>query len=190
MAPTVIRILAAPEYFEAWRVVQIVGLGMCFYSFHQFFITGAFIKNKTWFLPISYTLSAGINIALNWYFLPKYGYFAAAWNTVLTYLVFSTIGFLLFRKIYPIPFEFRRLAGLLGLGIGLVILNNMVLLQHNVLEGVKELLLAGLFPLFLLFGPYLAQDEKESLCEELHKIHPSLARIYRKVGTRWTKREK
>ncbi len=155
MAPTVIKVLAAPEYFQAWSVVQIIGLGMCFYSLHQFFITGAYIKSKTWYLPISYIVSALVNITLNWYFLPKYGYIAAAWDTAATYLTFSVVGFFLFRKIYPIPFEFRRLAFLFGTGIMLVLINDALYIQNTVLECAKEILFAVSFPLILLFAPYL-----------------------------------
>lgn len=186
MAPTVIKILAAPEYFQAWIIVQIVGLGMCFYTFHQFFTTGAFIKSKTWYLPISYTVSALLNIVLNWYFLPKYSYIAAAWDTVITYLTFSVVGFFIFRKIYPIPFEFRRLAFLFSTGIVLVLISNALHIQNSVLECAKGIVFAALLPLILLFGPYLDQDERESLQEELQKIHPNLAFLYIKIQT-WVK---
>jgi O-antigen/teichoic acid export membrane protein len=178
LAPTVIKLLAAPEYFQAWVVVQIVGFGMCFYTLHQFFVIGAYIKSKTWYLPIAYTCSASVNIILNWYFLPKYGFMAAAWNSVITYLTFSTIGFFLFRKIYPIPFEFRRLAILFATGIVLVLINNALHIQNSLLEGLKELGFAALLPLLLLFGPYLNQDERESLREELENVHPTLALVY------------
>jgi O-antigen/teichoic acid export membrane protein len=184
MASTVIRILAAPEYFRAWIIVQIVGLGMCFYSLHQFFITGAFIKSKTWYLPIAYIFSALINISLNWYFLPKYGYIAAAWNSTITYLAFSVVGFFLFRRVYPIPFEFRRLAFLFGAGIVLVLISNALYIQNNILEGAKQMAFAALLPLILLFGPYLDQDERASLQEELQKVHPKLALLYTWVQAR------
>ncbi|PID58035.1 hypothetical protein CSB45_04925 [candidate division KSB3 bacterium] len=178
MAPTMIKIIAAPDYFEAWKIVQIVGLGMCLYSFHQFFIIGAFIKNKTWYLPIAYTLSAAVNIALNWLLIPRYGYIAAAWTTVATYAVFSFSGYALFQKIYPIPFEFRRLTVLFVLGSALALLNNLYFFPDAVLECLKELVFAAAFPLILLISPYLNCEERGSLREELHKIHPGLAALY------------
>ena len=185
MAPTIIRILAAPEYFEAWKTMQIVGLGMCFYTFHQFFSTGAYIKNKTWYLPVAYMVAATVNIALNWIFLPKYGYTAAAWSTVVTYFTFSAVGFVVFRKFYPIPFEFRRLAFLFGIGIILVLLNNGLAVQNVVVEGIKQVIFAPLLPLILLFGPYLHPEEQETLKEELHKFHPQLALLYSRLR-HWT----
>ena len=108
-------------------------------------------------------ISASINITLNWYFLPKYSYIGAAWSTVITYFVFSLVGFLLFRRVYPIPFEFRRLAFLFGAGIVLALISNALHIQNNILECVKQIVFAALLPLILLFGPYLDQDERKSL---------------------------
>lgn len=184
LAPTVLKVLAAPDYLEAWKVVQIVGLAYCVYALHYFFIVGAFIKSKTWYLPISYLISALINIVLNWYFLPRYGYMASAWNIVITYFVFSFLNFFIFRKIYPIPYEFRRLGILFGSGIFLVLLNNAFHLPNPILEFTKEIIFAAILPLILLFGPYFDQDEKESLGEELLKIHPKLASAYTRVALR------
>lgn len=178
MAPTIMKVLAAPEYFEAWKTFQIVGLGMVFYCLHNFFTIGAFIKDKTWYLPIAYMASAVINIALNWYLLPRYGYIAAAWNTAITYGIFSLLGYIVFRKIYPIPFEFKRLAYLLVLGICLTLINNSFSLQSIVLNGIKQFAFALLLPTILFIGPYLTQDEKQSLQKELHNIHPKLASLY------------
>ena len=181
MASTVIKILAAPEYFAAWKIVQIVSLGLCCYSIYNFFVIGAYIKSYTWFLPISHLLAAFLNIVLNWYLLPHYGYIAAAWNTVLTYLAFSALNFLIFRKKYPIPYEFGRLGVLFGTGILLVVLNNMLSIQHGVLEAIKQLGFAAILPLFLLFGPYLDREEKASLAQECAKWSPKLAGIYAKM---------
>jgi O-antigen/teichoic acid export membrane protein len=184
LAPTILKVLATPDYFEAWRIVQVVGLAYCVYALHYFFTVGAFIKSKTWYLPISYISSALINIGLNWYFLPRYGYMAGAWNIVITYFVFSFLNFFIFQKIYPIPFEFRRLGILFGSGIFLVLLSNALHMPNHMLEFAKEVIFAMIFPLILLFGPYFDRDEKDSLCEELHKIHPKLARAYARIASK------
>lgn len=181
MASTVIKILAAPEYFAAWEIVQIVSLGLCFYSIYNFFVIGAYIKSYTWFLPISHLLAACINIGLNWYFLPRYGYIAAAWNTVLTYFSFSVLNFLIFRKKYPIPYEFGRLGVLFGTGIVLVVLNNLFTIQHSGLEALKQICFAAILPLILILGPYLDHAEKEGLYQELAKRAPKLAGIYARI---------
>jgi len=170
LAPTVVRVLAAPEYFQAWHIIQIVSLGMCCYTIHQFFSIGAYIMGKTWYLPIAYIVAAITNISLNWYFLPRYGAIAAAWNTAITYALFSVVGFSIFRKIYPIPFEFSRLASLLGTGIALAFLSNILYFQNGFFECAKEIIFVIIFPILVFFGPYLDSDEKATLQKELLKF--------------------
>ncbi len=184
MAPLIIKTLAAPDYFNSWKTLQIVGLGMSLYSFHNFFTIGAFIKNKTWFMPIAFMTSAGVNILLNWIFLPRFGYLAAAWNTVITYFVFSFLGYIVFRNIYPIPFEFKRLGWLFGLGISLVLVNNALSFDQLILNGAKQIIFASLLPLLLLVGPYFHKEEKESLYEEILKINPLIANWFRNIFIR------
>ncbi len=183
-APTIMRILTAPDYFDAWKVMQIVALGCSFYSIHPFFTSGAFLKDKTWYLPISHIIPALINISLNWLLLPRYGYLAAAWVTVITYVSYSFLNYLICRAFYPITFEFRRLAWLFGGGIALVLLSDAAWLNNPLLEALKECALAAMFPLVIIFGTYLAPDEKQSLSQELERVHPGIARFYMKHALR------
>ncbi len=180
LAPTIMRILTAPDYFESWKVMQIVALGCSLYSIHPFFTSGAFLKDKTWYLPISHVIPALLNIGLNWYFLPRYGYIAAAWVTVATYFAYSFLNYLICRAFYPIKFEFGRMGALLGICVLLVIGSDLLWLAHPVLEGIKEVVLALLLPIWLFFGRYLTPDEKRSLAQEIEKIHPPLSRFYSK----------
>ena len=188
MAPTIIRVLAAPDYFEAWKVLQVIALACCFYSIHPFFTTAAFIKNKTWYLPISHLIPALLSIGLNWTMLPRFGYMAAAFTTIATYSLYSFLNYLICRAFYPIKFEFGRMAALLGVCVlvvgasDLFRLNYVIVEGVPILEGVKEVALAVLLPLGVAISPYLHGDEKQSLARELEKVHPQVARLYLKCS--------
>ncbi|GAK51413.1 polysaccharide biosynthesis protein [Candidatus Moduliflexus flocculans] len=181
-APTIIRLLTAPDYFEAWKVMQIVAFACALYAIHPFFTSGAFLKNKTWVLPISHIIPAALNIGLNMLLLPRYGYIAAAWVTVITYFTYSFLNYLICRAFYPIKFEFGRLSWLFGGGIALVLLSDAVWFSHPVLEALKEFGFAAVFPLAIMFGKYLDADEKQSLSNELARVHPTIARFYRQYA--------
>lgn len=178
VSPLVIRILAAPEYFEAYRVVQIVCLGMCFYCLHSFFVIGAFIKNRTRFLPYAYVVGTLINLFLNVILIPRMGYLGAAWSSVATYFCFSFTGYLVFRRVYSIPFEFGRLSFLYGTGISFGLLNYFLAFDLLWFEIAKEVLFIVAFPLALLFFPYLNSGEQEKLERFLNGMSPILARGY------------
>jgi O-antigen/teichoic acid export membrane protein len=177
-SPLVLRLLAAPEYFEAHRVVQVVCLGMCFYCLHPFFVIGAYIKKRTKLLPYAYLVAALVNIGFNLILIPQMGYLGAAWASVATYLAFSGVGFLVFRRIYPIPFEFGRLFFLFAVGIILGGINSLLSFDHFFIELLKEGIFALTFPLLLLIFPYLTSGERDRLYRTLHEFSPFIARKY------------
>ena len=176
-APIVVKLLMAPDYHDAYRVTQVVSIGMCFYCLHSFFTTGAFIKDKTWFLPFSYFTSALINVLLNWWLIPKYGYLAAAWNSVITYFVFSCVGFFVFRSIYSIPFEFDRLFFLFFSVLCLGFLCYFVRFDNWTVECLKEITFIILLPGVLLLGPYLKDSERRKLADGMAKARLAFAKV-------------
>lgn len=182
LSPMVIRVLAAPEYFEAHRVVQIVCLGMCFYCLHPFFAIGAYIKKRTRLLPYAYIVATAVNILLNMALIPRIGYFGSAWASVATYFCFSLVGYWVFRRIYFIPFEFGRLAFLFGTGIFLGCLNSIWSLDQVWLETIKEAGFVMAFPLALLVFPFLKPGEREKLFQALNRLSPVLARGFQALG--------
>ena len=58
-------------------------------------------------------------MAANFALIPRFGMLGAAWATVLAYAVMAGLGFCISQRLYPIPFETGRLAGLGALaGLG------------------------------------------------------------------------
>lgn len=108
----IVRVFADQKFYEAHRIIPIVSLGLCFHAFYAFFTVGAYIKSKTWLLNFSYFPAAIINIGLNILLLKRYGYMAAAWVTLATYMIFAATAYLTCRRAYRIPFEWRRLTHL------------------------------------------------------------------------------
>jgi len=112
LAVPIVRVLAPPEYFDAYRVMPVVALGCVIYAMHIFFAVGVYLRSKTWALPIVYAGAAAVNVAANALLIPRFGYMAAAWVTVATYAVFSLGGYAVYRRFYAIPFPMIKLAAL------------------------------------------------------------------------------
>ena len=47
--------------------------------------------------------AAVLNIILNWFFIPRYGYIAAAYTTLVTYLIYFVFHYLIVKKIVKQP---------------------------------------------------------------------------------------
>lgn len=86
-AREIVIVLAAEEFHPALSVVPIVVMGGVFYE--MFGVYGRYIhyEKRTVFSTITILASGILNIALNAVFIPRYGYVAAAYTTVASYLV-------------------------------------------------------------------------------------------------------
>lgn len=106
-AKEIVLILADEKFHEGLRVVPLVVIGYVFYE--MFTIYGIYpgYTKKTIFHSVI-ALTAGIsNIILNAIYIPKYGYIAAAYTTVISYFIMFLLSwivakFILKQRVTPL----------------------------------------------------------------------------------------
>ncbi len=120
LAPEGMLILGGEQYAETVYSIPILMVGIFFSSFYFIFSNIEFVYEKTKLIfPI--TLGGAIvNIVLNYIFIPKYGYMAAAVTTLVGYIIVAAchylVGYKILKKnIYDIKMILAYLA-ILGLG--------------------------------------------------------------------------
>lgn len=169
-AIVIVKIFAAPDYFSAHQVIPLVSLGLCFHAFYTFFNLGAFLNDKTWLLNLSYAPAAAINITGNIVLLPKYGFMAAAWMTVVTYAAFSLMTYFACKRTLNIPFEFRRLALLFFYAVVLYLISATMRYDSFILELCKGVCFSLIFLFVVIFGGCISQSERTKGCEILSNL--------------------
>mgnify|MGYP002516410441 CR=1 FL=1 len=98
-APEIIVILGTEEYNDAIYVVIPIVLGG-FYSFlYTLPVQVEYYYEKTRYIALCSCGAAILNIILNWIFIPKYGYIAAAYTTVVTYLGYFMSHYIIAMKL-------------------------------------------------------------------------------------------
>lgn len=103
-----------PAFWPAAALVPVVALA---YLFHGAFLLGSIgigIEKRARYYPIITAASAAVNIAGNFLLIPRFGTMGAAWATVLSYAVMAGLGLAISHRLYPVPFETGRLAGLVA----------------------------------------------------------------------------
>ncbi len=106
LAPEGILILGGKKYLKTLDIVPILIVGIFFSSFYFIFSNVEFLYEKTKLIfPIT-LLGAGLNILLNWLFIPRFGYKVAAYTTLVSYMIVAVCHYLisfkiLKRNIYP-----------------------------------------------------------------------------------------
>lgn len=98
-APEIIRLLATPDYYEARWVVPPVAASLFFLYQSQLSINVEFYYEKNIFLVKASIGAAIVNIVLNYFCIKSFGYLAAGYTTLLSYIIFSGSNYYFMRKI-------------------------------------------------------------------------------------------
>ncbi len=102
--------LLGEEFWEGTVVVPIIFLAYIFYAAYLNFIIGIYLEKKTKYLP--FITGAGIvgNVIGLYALIPAFGYVGAAWARVFAYIIMATALYLVGQKLYPMRYEWGRLA--------------------------------------------------------------------------------
>jgi len=82
-----------------------------------------------------------LTIGLNYIFIPKYGFMASAWATMIVYGAQMTASYLLGQKYYPIKYNLRKFC----LYLGLAILFYFIATAFNIEEGMVQFFVHNTF---------------------------------------------
>ena len=87
ISPECVKLLAAPEYKEAIYCIVPIAVSVYCTFIYTLFVDVEIYYNGNIFVTIGSILATIINIVLNYIFIPKYGYIAAAYTTLASYFL-------------------------------------------------------------------------------------------------------
>lgn len=91
LAPEIVKILATKEYYEAIYIMPPIAAGIFFTSYANLYSNIAVYYKQTKYVMYPTIIAAIINILLNYYCIKAYGYKAAAYTTLVSYIVLATL---------------------------------------------------------------------------------------------------
>ena len=98
-APEIIWVLAPKEYADAVYVIPPVAASSYFTFLYNMFSIVGFYYEKTKRIMFVSIFGAVLNLILNFFLIPKFGYVAAAYTTLASYLFFALFHYLNMRSI-------------------------------------------------------------------------------------------
>ncbi len=142
-----IRLLTQPRFHDSARIVPILALTQALTAFWQLIVYPVMLKERTSWLMILVLISAAISIGLNFWLVPVFGVIGAALASLGGNLVLNAIVFLLSRRVYPVPYDYRRM------GIALIVALALYLPASASPSIPLRLVLVAVYPVLLLaFG--------------------------------------
>lgn len=99
MAPEILTILAPESYQSAVWVIPPVTASVYFMFLYNLFATFEYYYNKTSYVMFASVIGAIMNVVLNAVFIPKFGYIAAGYTTLVCYIMYAFAHCFFMRKI-------------------------------------------------------------------------------------------
>lgn len=98
-APEIILLFAPKEYREAMWLIPPLVVSTYFMMVYTMFIYIEYFHEKTKSIMVATISSAMMNIILNYIFIRAFGYQAAAYTSLVCYILYSLFHYFVFRKI-------------------------------------------------------------------------------------------
>lgn len=98
------------RYMSGLGIIPIILGAYYFLGIFTNLTAGVYLRRRTKYLPFITGAAALTNVVLNYALDPAYGMWGAAWATLGAYAVSALLMYCLTRRIYPIRYEWRRVA--------------------------------------------------------------------------------
>lgn len=97
--PEIVYILAGKEYMGAVSLIPTLSASTFFGYMYQLFSRFELYYEKKIYTVISTVTAAVVNILLNMWWIPKFGFHAAGYSTLLAHILFCVMHYLFFLKV-------------------------------------------------------------------------------------------
>ncbi|HEY8192418.1 MAG TPA: oligosaccharide flippase family protein [Gaiellaceae bacterium] len=154
LAPWLVELLTTEEFYDAERVVAPLAFAAAAFGAYIVVVIGIGRARQTrsnWWIT---GVAAAFNVVLNVVLIPEYGMMGAAVATIGAYAVLFLGMAWKAQRVFPVPYQWRRVATAFGVAVGLTIVGRSL----DVPLG-GAIALVAVYPLVLLpLGFYLPEE--------------------------------
>ncbi|MCL4286182.1 MAG: polysaccharide biosynthesis C-terminal domain-containing protein, partial [Thermoleophilia bacterium] len=163
----IVRLLAAPDFFDSYEAIGPLALGAALYGIYLALVVILGRTGKTQYnFPV--TAAATIaNVVLNLLLVPAWGIVGAGVALTVSYLIVIVLIHAVSRRIFPIPWQWGRLAVIAAAAAGLIAAGEALLPDAGAAGFLSRLALAALYPAILWFGGAVRAAERRQVLELL-----------------------
>lgn len=159
-APWIVRIFAAPDFFGAAKAVGPVSAGAALYALYMVLLVVLGRTGRTEFNLPATAAGLVVNVALNLLLLPVWGIVGAGVALGVSYLVVVLLMYLFTRRLFPVPYEWGRLARLVASAALLIAIGSLLVPDDGIGFLALRLLLVVALPVVLLGTGFFTSRER------------------------------
>lgn len=159
----VIKIVSPPEFWPAGYYAPVIVLSYIIYAMDNHVGFGIMIEKKTEYWTYVNFAMCVLNLTLNFILIPPFGCWGAVIATFLSLVFKVTALHFISRKLFFIPFEWGRMAGMLAVALLLYGINLFVHYDDLMKSILIDIILSFLFLPIIWISGIVTIDEKRSV---------------------------
>lgn len=190
VAPWIVRIIADPSYFEAYKAVGPVVAGTALYAIYMVLLVVLGRTGRTEFNFPATLAGVVANIALNLILVPIWGIVGAAVALVISYGIVLILMYIFTQRLFPVPYQWGRLMKVVGSSAVLIAVGEVFVPNDGIGALAIRILLIAALPVAMILIGFFTPEEKRYLVmirnpkEVMEKIKAARAAEATDEGTR------
>ncbi len=160
-APWIIRIFAAPEYFDAQEAVGPVAAGTALYALYMVLLVVLGRTGRTEFNFPATLAGVGANIGLNLLLVPVWGIVGAGVSLIASYAVVLVLMYVFTQRLFPVPYEWLRLLKVTGSAAAMIAIGLLFVPDDGLGALAIRLVLIAAVPLAMVGTGFFSRTEWE-----------------------------
>jgi O-antigen/teichoic acid export membrane protein len=157
------RALAAPEFFDSYEAVGLIATAVTLYALYMVLVVILGRTGRTEFNFPATIAALVANVALNLLLVPSMGIVGAGLALVASYVVVVALMYVFTQRLFPVPYEWSRLAKVVLVSALLVALGELALPTDGLAGLLGRGIVWALFPLALLGSGFFSAEERRWL---------------------------
>jgi O-antigen/teichoic acid export membrane protein len=154
------RALADPDFFESYEAVGLITVGVTLYALYMVLVVILGRTGRTEFNLPATVAALVANVALNLLLVPSMGIVGAGLALVASYVVVVALMYVFTQRLFPVPYEWGRLAKVVLVTAVLVAFGELALPTAGAGGLLGRIAVWALFPLALLGSGFFSAEER------------------------------
>jgi O-antigen/teichoic acid export membrane protein len=166
LAPWLVRALLHKDYYRAEKGVALLAFAFAIYAGYTVLAIGSGRARRTQMNWVVTGAGAAINVAFNFWLIPRYGMVGASISTAIAYVALFVGMAIYAQSVYPVAYQWRRIVTVVGAAVGL-----NVAARAGGLSLLPSFLLVAAYPLVLFALGFYQPAELQRL-KRLRRLAP------------------
>ena len=164
----ILKHIIKSDYWEGLRVVPIVMMAEIFMGIYFNLSFWYKLIDETWWGAIFSAIGCVVLLAINFIFVPKYGYMACAWGGFAGYGVCMVLSYFVGQKKAPIPYDLKSAFLYFAVAVALFFVQKNIHVESTVWALVIN---TGLL---LVFFAFICWKEKDLVNSVIHVVNSKI----------------